>query len=637
MKDLIKQYMDREVSRREFLCGISAVGVSLTTGNAIARELDPFLTEKKSEVLPAWMRRMRGSGGQLLVQQIKAAGVEFIFVNPSSGQAPIFDALVDEPGIQIIKAVHEGALAAMADGYAKASGKTPFVLIARPGLPNCMTQMYNSWKDRIPMIVAVDDVSQASRGQDGFEEVAHMAEMTQPITKWHWTAETTAKIPDITRRAFKLASTQPSGPVFLNFPDNLLHQKAEATIMSQEKFSVQMTIRPQKSDIEKTAKMLVNAQRPLLYLGDEVIRSGAENEVLELAELLALPVTRGDARLPHGWSIPFPTSHPLSLGEYQRELRYPGEVDVMLNLGGRLPFTLGGLQIKPKVKLIQIRTDAKDMANVYASEQSIVADVKLATVDLIAAIRSVTSPGKLKRIQESRFSEIKTYTNRIRKHYHAIAREKWDRTPITFERLMGELENTLDRDTVIVSETDSGRTALISQMSFGGKDKHYISNSGLALGWSLPASFGVKLALPDRPVVAIMGDGAFLFSGPQPLWSFARYQAPITVIVLNNKSYNNERNRIWATGGRQFQASRDMVCYLGDPDVDYAKLSVAFGVEAETVKEPESVKAAILRAKRANVEGRPYLLDIHVGRGGIGALSTWHPEYSIADARKRKV
>ena len=137
---------------------------------------------------------MRGNGGSLLVAQLKAAGVEYIFFNPSSGEAPIFDALVDEPNIHLIKVLQEGALAAMADGYAKASRKTPFLLVARPGLPNAMTQMFNSWKDQIPMVVSVGFSRIDTLGQDGFENTDHIEDMSAPITKWHWVAEKTVTL-----------------------------------------------------------------------------------------------------------------------------------------------------------------------------------------------------------------------------------------------------------------------------------------------------------------------------------------------------------------------------------------------------------------------------------------------------------
>jgi thiamine pyrophosphate-dependent acetolactate synthase large subunit-like protein len=117
----------------------------------------------------------------------------------------------------------------------------------------------------------------------------------------------------------------------------------------------------------------------------------------------------------------------------------------------------------------------------------------------------------------------------------------------------------------------------------------------------------------------------------------ARYKAPVTVIVLNH-SYNNERNRIWTfVGGNQFKSGRDMTCYNGSPDVDFAKTAEAYGVEGEVVKDPAKIQEALARGKRANIEGRPYLLDIHVDRDGVGAASVWYPELSIADLRTRKV
>jgi thiamine pyrophosphate-dependent acetolactate synthase large subunit-like protein len=208
---------------------------------------------------------------------------------------------------------------------------------------------------------------------------------------------------------------------------------------------------------------------------------------------------------------------------------------------------------------------------------------------------------------------------------------------IKMEQLGNELENGLEKDTIYISDCDSGRT-MDPLMSFGGSDKTYMTTGPNVLGWGMAAAFGAKLARPDRPVISVVGDGSFLFSGPQPLWSQARYAAPVTNIVINNRSYNNERNRIWTfSGGAQMKLGRDMTCYNGSPDVDYAKTAQAFGVEGEIVKEPSQVKVALQRAKRANVEGRPYLLDIHVQRDGVGAASEWHPPYSIAELRNRKV
>jgi benzoylformate decarboxylase len=637
MKELVKRYLDRDITRRGFLSGLTALGIASATANAMARSLAPFAAqsgEAGAAGLPSWMRPMHGSGGALLVAQLKAAGIQYIFFNPSTGEAPIYNALVDEPNIHLIKALQEGALAAMADGYAKASGKFAFVMCARPGLPNCMTQMFNSWKDRIPVLVAVDNAALDSLGQDAFEEAEHVGEMTRPITKWYWSAETTEKIPEITRRAIKFATTDPCGPVFVAYPEDVLHEEAEATIMDQEKFSVPMKIRPDPKLVEQAARLLLEAQNPLLYVGDEVSWCGATSEVLELAELLGLPVTRPPGSM--AWSRPFPTKHPLFLGDYLREMRYPGKVDVMLNLGSRMPYAGARLRILPGVKLIEARLDPGNLARVHPTEVALVGDLKHTAADLLAALRSMATAGRLKQIGDARRAKTAEFTGQRREFLQSIVRSRWDRNPISAERLGMELEQFLDKDACFVSEIDSGRT-MESLIALGGDDRRYFSNSGRALGWGLPAALGIKLALPDQPVVAVMGDGAFLFSGPQPLWSFARYRAPVTIIVLNNRSYNNERNRIWTQGGRQFEVGRDMACYMGDPDMDFVKIASGFGVEGTVVEEPSAIRPALERAQRATVSGAPYLLDVRVERGGIGAASTWHPGFTVESLRKRKV
>jgi acetolactate synthase I/II/III large subunit len=623
MKDLIKQYLDNGISRRKLMTGLSALGMSSVAVKAMAQSL--------SAAAPASaMREVQGSGGALFVQQLKSAGVEYIFFNPSTGDYPIFDALVDEPSIHLIKGVQEGAVVAMADGYARASGKTGVVIVANIGLPNAMTQMVNSWKDQIPILVAVASVEQDQLGRDLTQETDHHEIMTQPITKWYWAAKTTAGIPETTRRGLKFASTAPCGPVFLALPTDTLRGQAKAAVWDQAKFDVPMHIRPDKDDIEKTARALLEARNPLISVGDEIAWCRAEKELLTLAELLGLPVSGQSLTLGY-WSRPFPTKHPLYIGPILRDMRYPGKPDVLLNLGNKF-----GERASPGTRLISIRLDPASLARGAPVDLGMVADLRLAIADLIEAVRSMASEARLKEIAAERFARTAAYTKEMRAFRAQIVKENADRSPVSLERIGLELEAALDKDTCFVGDIDSGRI-MESAMSFGGDGKQYFGTGPNVLGWGLAAAFGVKLARPNQPVVAAVGDGSFLFSGAQPLWTQARYKAPIINLVLNNKSYNNERNRIWHFGGRQFQAGRDMTCYLGDPDVDYAKAATAFGVEAETVKEASQLKGAIARAQKAVADGRPYLLDIDTYRDGIGAASTWHPTYSIADVRKRRV
>jgi benzoylformate decarboxylase len=618
MQELFKQYLDRNISRRKLLQGLSAVGMSTVVASAIAESLAP-VSAIAAEAAGA-VRNVRDTGGTLFIQQLKAAGVKYYFFNPSTGDAPIFNAIANEPSIQLIKGVQEGVVVAMADGYARMSGKTGVCSIANVGLPNGVTQLVNTYKDRIPLLLVIASFGTNQAGRDGPQDYDHQENMLAPLTKWYWMAQSGANIPETTRRALKFASTPPGGPVFLAIPDDVLGQVASADVIDQSMFDVPMRIRPDQTDIETVARMLIEAKNPLLSVGDEITMCGGEAEVVQLAELLGLPVAGGGE---FGvWSKPFPTRNALYLGPVLRNMRFPGEVDLRLNIGNQYGevYTPGGKLVSP-------------------IDMGLVADSKLAAADLVAAVKSLATPDRLRKIAEDRGARVRDYTAGMAKMRMAMLNDFPSASggPITLERLAFELENGLEKDTIYVNDIDSGKK-MDPFMSFGGTDKTYVANGPNILGWGMSAALGAKLARPDRPVVAVLGDGAFLFGGPQPLWSQARYNVPVTNIVLNNLSYNNERNRIWTfVSGQQFKSGLDMTCYNGSPDVDFAKASQAFGVEAETVKEPAQIKAALARAKRANVEGRPYLLDVHVQRDGVGAGSTWYPPFSVAAMRTRKV
>lgn len=638
VKDLIKGYVDNGLSRRQFLAAITSLGLTATAASALADEFTPFVSraDEPPGPLPDWVRSKTGTGGQLLIAQLKAAKVDHFFVNPSSGHAPVFDALVDEPNVHIIKALHEGNLVAMADGYARASFKTPFIMIAHPGLPNAMTMMYNAWRDYTPMVVMTDDIPSNRQGYDAVQDMGDLTSMTQGMTKWHWNINNDKKITEDLRRAFKFAATRPSRPVFLAIPEDFLSSTSTAAIMEQDKFQVPLQITPDQSAIRMVAQQLLQAENPMILVGDEVRLCRAEEEVTELAELLGVTVTKDFLAT---WSMPFPSMHPLYLGRYIPTSRFPGKVDVLLNLGSRMPYAWGGiLQVESTAKVLQIRVDPENLARVYPTDQAIFADIKLATTALIEEVnRLAPSQNGLKRIAGERLERARRHNKDRRAVLDAIAQKHWNDEPISGERLLSELETVLEKDSIIVSENDTYREPILNYLNFGPEHKDFFTTAGIALGWGLPAAFGIKMALPDRPVVCLVPDGAFLFSGPQPLWSYSRYKAPVLIIVMNNRSYNNERNRIMMHRGRAYEVGRDMACYLGDPDVDYVYLARGFGVEGETVEQASSIKSAVQRAQAATKEGRPYLLDVHLARTGSLATSTWHPEYDISALRNRKV
>ena len=631
MKDIIRQYLNSGMSRRKLMRGLGAAGLTVAAAKTVADSLAPspaLAAEAASG--GGGIRQVTGNGGMLYVQQLKSAGVEYVFFNPSTGDAPFYDALVDVPEIQLIKGIQEGAVVGMADGYARMSGKMGVAHIANVGLPNGMTQLVNSWKDHIPVLLTVAAFGTNTAGRDYPQDYDHQEPMLSPITKHFWLAESTEGIADVTRRALKFAMTPPTGPVFLSVPDDLLRATATADIYDRRLFDVAMHIRPDAKDVETIARMLIEAKNPLITVGDEITLCQAEAQVVELAELLGIPVS-GQASQ-GSWSKPFPTRNPLYIGAYVATTRFPGAVDVHFNIGDQA----GEKQMKGATT-ISMRRDPTGLARAWPIDLPVVADIRLGVADVIAAVKSLATKERLAQIAADRSARARAFTASMDQMRAGIVKDMNNGNSITMERLGVELEAGMEKDTIYVSDCDSGR-AMDPLMAWGGSDKTYISTGPNILGWGQAAATGAKLARPDRPVVSCMGDGSALFGGPQPLWSQARYSAPITNIIVNNRSYNNERNRIWSLiGGQQFKSGKDMTCYNGSPDVDFARAAQAFGVEGEVVTDPAQIQAALSRSKRANVEGRPYLLDIHVDREGVGAASEWYPPFSIAAQRTRKV
>lgn len=622
LKSLLKQFVDRGLNRRQFLSRLTAIGVSAASARSLAAEYAPIVlkpSDDHSEATPSWARRITGTGGRLVIEQLKAAGCKYIFTTPSSGETPIYDALVDDSDIQLIQVLQEGSVAAVADGYGRATGTVPFVLVPRPGLENAMAQMFNAWKDFTPMVIMVDDVAVPLRAQDGFETADHLASMTAPITKWYWSIETTERIPELLRRAFKFASTKPYRPVFLACPEDLLSHETTATVIDQDRFDVSTELRLSSDAVIHIARLLVDARNPVIYAGDDVRYCGAQAELLGLAELLSIPVTT------NGWSRTFPTDHALFAGRYTATAPYPGKADVVLILSSR--FQSGRLD--PDVRLIQIGLDSTDLARVVPVELAVIADVRLALADIVPEVRRIAPDGYGNAVSQ-RLQRAKDHQEQRRSMLQYIRQQRWNDSPPSSERVCAEIDAALPKNALVVSDGDTYRSMVEDDWTYGPDARDLYATDGGVLGWGLPAAIGVKLAHPNRPVVALISDGSFLFSGPQALWSYARYRAPITVIVLNNQSYNAERNRAMEARGRQYQTGRDMVCYLGDPDIEYSTIAAGFGVRGEAVREPDELSRALVRAWQENGAGKPYLIDVRVQRTGSLSTSSWHPQFYIS-------
>jgi acetolactate synthase-1/2/3 large subunit len=664
MRALIDDFLDKRLSRRRFLASMAASGFSLAAARSVLDSLTPLLdVEADAAESAAGDRIVEGNGGALLVEQLYAAGVRFFFNCNSSGTFAIFDALVDRPDLHVIQVPYEGQMVAVAQGYTLASGQIAFTMNDSAGFPNTLTNTYNAWRDNTPIIVGSERaVNRLHGGRGTYEDWDDFLAPSASFTRWRWSVERPYRIPELTRRALKIASTPPEGPVALAFPENILSAgDLRGTVVDRDRFMIAPKLSPDPGLVDDAARLLIEARNPVLVVGSEVTRSHGRGDVIALAESLSLPVVQGDTLFDD-----FPTDHTLFADHASWPLAYPTDVDLVINLGARMPYAEHA--IPERARVIHVSIDAESIGKVIPTDVGIVGDVKEAAADLVTAVESRLTKAKLEAIARERLSSVRTHTDMVRAGRARAARALWDSRPLSWERVAGELESLLDEDAINVPEVahvrwDDGwtwaashvselleKTGLtftqlafaqntsLSQFTFGpGKKSRIGRTTGGALGWGVGAAIGVKLAQPDRQVVALQGDGSFLFAQAEALWTMVRYEVPVIVVVFDNRSYNGPRNRIMYESGRQQDSGKDMTCYLGTPDVDFAKVAAGFGVEGEVVTTPDQVRPAIERAIASTRDGRPYLIDAVVARTGAAADSTWYPKYSVAAARTRKV
>jgi len=353
--------------------------------------------------------------------------------------------------------------------------------------------------------------------------------------------------------------------------------------------------------------------------------------MLDLADLLALRVTAGMS----GFSD-FPTNHPLYLGSYSPWSRYNRDADLYMSIGSPMPDEARYVHRGPppaQAKAVHISLEPDMLAIAHPSDANIVADAGEAISDLIEAVKSLATKDRIDSIRAERYDVVKASAEGQRQRRVDGAKQTWDKAPMTYARVSTELNALLEDDAIIIHEPLRGALDWFD-LGYGNKTKLGVAGASI-LGWATGVALGAKIAKPDTQVVALTGDGSLMFQ--HNLWALSRHDAPVIVVVYNNRCYEGTRAGNWGRGGPQVEAQKDMLNYLGDPDVNFAILAKAYGVGGEVVNNPSELKPAIQRAIESTKNGKPYLLDVNVERWGPGGELTWHPETSVAAMRTQKI
>jgi acetolactate synthase-1/2/3 large subunit len=628
MRTLVKLLLDDKLSRRDFVKELTALGVGVTSAQALLNSIIPEAHAAKGEKTYAG-REVTGNGSDLLIESLLEAGVTNIFHGNGGNLVSLFDSVVTRPQIKNFLATNEGQCLAMAEGFHLASGgELGVAVIPKHGLGNATGNFYNALAGRSSLLIISmsEDAEYSDRGGDAVDWEDAMS----IFAKWSYRMRNSDRVPEFTRRAMNVAMAPPGGPTFLQLDTQLYDEQATAKILPRENFQVSSKIRPNPDDIMDVARLLLESESPLVTVGHEVSRAGAVENMTELAELLALPVTEG-----HSGLTDFPNRHPLFLGDYMPFLPQARNADLYLNLGSAMPdpsrVPLFG-PIPNRAKAVHATHDSEIIGVPYPTDVNILADVGEVISDLTEAVKSLATKDRLRSIRDARFDTVREYSEGRRQRKMDAAMKNWDRAPMSLARIVTELDELLEEDAILVSEA----TPIYSWEWFdlGPGKKQFLRVPGNAiLGWATGAALGAKLAQPDKQVVALSGDGAFMFQ--HDLWAMARYDAPVIVVVFNNHSYNTTRAFNWT--GPAAKAGKDMINYLGNPDVDFSLIAKGYGVDGEVVQDASELRPAIMRAIQATKDGRPYLLDVNYERSGMGGELTSHPDISIAAMRTREI
>ena len=625
------------VSRRDFLAATAVTGIALGTGpSASALVQDSPVSSPAaapqnpaSSPLPTTepFEMYEGTAAGAVLEQLRAAGVHTIFHTNTSGYGAFWEAVDRVGDVQVINVTHEGLAVAAAAGYAMASKTLGFFFGSGAGVGNSMSNLYCAWKDRVPLLITYGGGQLRAQGKDGFERWDDQLRPTEPFTMW--TARLlTNEMAEIVRRAMRFAYGPPSGPVTMVWGEARQNERVRTRIDKIDLAGARHRFRAAPDAIEQTARWLAEAEHPMFVIGPEVAEDGATKDLLALAEKLSIPVTDTDDDL---YAL-FPNDHPLFVGQL-RSVRNPRQVDLLISFGENFRRR----RPQPGTPTVNISHDPNILGRLYPASLTIASDVRTAVRDLSDAMDGLLTRDRMSRIRSSRLAEVSALTTQLRRSVEVALRARFDRSPLTWERVGFELEQALDRNAVIVPELGTQAYKLLRQLRIGGDNKLKFGRTiGSALGWGVAAALGVNLALPDRQVVALQGDGGFLFGQSEAFWSIARYEAPMLIVIMNNHSYNETRARNMNNGGRFFEAGRDYNGYLGDPNVEYTKIAEAYGLRGEKVRTSSELAPALQRSLNSMRDGKAVLLDIDVAADGPALReSTWYQRYSIAEIQRK--
>lgn len=545
------------------------------------------------------------TGKRALLEMLKAEGVQYIFGNPGTSEAPIIDLLGDYPEFRYILCLQESVAVGMGESYARATRKPSFVsLHVDSGLANGIALMLDAFNTGTPMVItsANYDARKITEGK------TDLAELVRPVTKWAVELSIPDQIPSAIRRAFNEANSHPKGPVYLGFTSNALEGSALMNIIPST--TIFDSVSPDPKGIKEAAELLVSAKSPIMIVGDRVSDDDALQEAVELAELIGLPVYQS-----RGAEVSFPTEHEQFLGLLSLRIDQHRDVlrrsDLILAVGMDVfeeLFYWGDVLLANNAKLIHIDPVSGAVGKSEPPDIGIISNCATGLRALIESVSNSTVGNTV--LFDSRRNNVKREAAaRKLPFWDEEYQNRWDKLPMVPERMMSEIANSLPNNAIVVDDSVSNRGAL----------RRYINGThrgdlrgvrGQSIGGGIGATMGTQCANPSRPVFGIIGDGSAMMT-IQGLWTAVNDNIPCVFIICNNGMY-----RVLKVNYNIYQkdilkepepAGTNLLYSDFAAPFDMAAIAQSMGMEGHRILEPSDIKPAIDRVLRS---GKPGLLDI---------------------------
>ena len=556
-------------------------------------------------------KQMTGTPSDVLVEQLVASGVKYVFYNSGSREALFFDALNNNPNINGILALHEGTVASMAGAYTQVNAE-PAVMVVHlgAGLAQCMGQLYNIWFGGLPVVVitfAGDTGSFTDRINLDLDASFGPASISVPMCKETWTVIEPEGLPNAVERALRVAATPPFGPVHIAVYDKMLGNQQVTTDIIHSGGGKLNAGHASDDDLQSIVRGLDEAKNPLLYVGDGVWKSGGGYFASELASHFGVPITSPETDL-RGITL----KHPQHMGMFNTAV---SEIkpDVLVSIGTRH-------QGSGKKEDLDYLNGVK---SIYALGSGIEYVKNYPGLDLGVIADEGDSLKRMLEIAKSDYS-LDRYDDRRKLTFQMAENWRSGRR----SSLMGPHIANKVRPAVLVDAIDSALERLgggyitneqfaapYDAVEFGLAENNniFLKGAGGSEGWGVGAAIGAKLAASDSPVIGLVGDGS-LYYADSGLWTTVHHNIPLLYVISNNGAYGIVAGAFDRSGGTM----SDTGIYEGVvlDGIDPVKIADAFGLEAETIDSEDTIDETFDRAlKIVQDENRPYLLDVRLPTG----------------------